>query len=102
MHLQTDYTVPVEAVRTELRRILEAHPLWDQRVCVLHVTDAKERTLELRALVSAANAGNVWELRCAVREQLITFLQREFPGSLPNTRVLLPGPAPTAFTHQAG
>ncbi|PJJ59864.1 mechanosensitive ion channel family protein [Hymenobacter chitinivorans] len=90
VHLQTDYTVPVEAVRTELRRILEAHPLWDQRVGVLHVTDAKERTLELRALVSAANAGDVWELRCAVREQLIGFLQREHPGSLPHTRVLLP------------
>ncbi|MCB2407917.1 mechanosensitive ion channel family protein [Hymenobacter lucidus] len=87
--LQTDYTVPVEAVRTELRRILEAHPLWDKRVCVLHVTDAKERTLELRALVSAADAGSVWELRCAVREQLVTFLQQHYPASLPRTRILL-------------
>ncbi|TGE29219.1 mechanosensitive ion channel family protein [Hymenobacter metallicola] len=92
VHLQTDYTVPVEAVRAELGRILEVHPLWDKRVGVLHVTDAKERTLELRALVSAADAGAVWELRCAVREQLITFLQREFPGSLPRTRVLLEQP----------
>ncbi|TGE25029.1 mechanosensitive ion channel [Hymenobacter aquaticus] len=89
VYLQTDYSVPVEAVRTELRRILAAHPLWDQRVAVLHVTDAKERTLELRALVSAADAGSVWELRCAVREQLITFLQREYPGSLPQARVQL-------------
>ncbi|UOQ50891.1 mechanosensitive ion channel family protein [Hymenobacter cellulosivorans] len=89
VHLQTDYTVPVDALRAELRRILEVHPLWDKRVCVLHVTDAKERTLELRALVSAASAGDVWELRCAVREQLITFLQREYPGSLPRTRAVV-------------
>ena len=54
--LQTDYTAPVEALRAELRRLLAAHPLWDQRVCVMQVTDSRERTLELRALVSAANA----------------------------------------------
>ncbi|MCB2379004.1 mechanosensitive ion channel family protein [Hymenobacter sp. BT635] len=95
VHLQTDYTVPVEAVRVELRRILESHPLWDKRVAVLHVTDAKERTLELRALVSAADAGSVWELRCAVREQLVTFLQRNYPGCLPHTRVLLAGTGST-------
>ncbi|WP_426061411.1 mechanosensitive ion channel family protein [Hymenobacter sp. B1770] len=93
VYLQTDYTVPVDALRTELQRIAEAHPLWDKRVCVLHVTDSKERTLELRALVSAADASSVWELRCAVREQLVAFLQREYPGSLPRTRALVEGPA---------
>ncbi|MCC3155321.1 mechanosensitive ion channel [Hymenobacter sp. BT770] len=92
--LQTDYTVPVEAVRSELQRIVAASPLWDRRVCVLHVTDSKERTMELRALVSAANASDVWELRCTVREQLVGFLQREFPGSLPHTRAVVEGPAP--------
>jgi small-conductance mechanosensitive channel len=91
--LQTDYTVPVEALRAELRRLLEAHPLWDQRVGVLQVTDSKERTLELRALVSAANAGALWDLRCAVREQLVTFLQQQHPGSLPRTRAEVDGPA---------
>jgi len=94
--LQTDYTVPVDAVRAELQRIVADNLLWDQRTCVLHVTDAKERTLELRALVSAANAGAVWELRCAVREQLVAFLQREYPASLPRIRAVVEGPAPAA------
>ncbi|MBO2007818.1 mechanosensitive ion channel family protein [Hymenobacter negativus] len=89
---QTDYTVPIEALRTELRRLLEASPLWDQRVCVLQVTDSKERTLELRALVSAANASALWDLRCLVREGLVVFLQREFPESLPRTRAEVAGP----------
>jgi small-conductance mechanosensitive channel len=89
VHLQTDYTVPVADVRTELRRIAAASPLWDGRVCELHVTDSKDRTLELRALVSAANSSSIWELRCAVREQLVAYLQREHPGSLPRTRALL-------------
>ena len=92
--LQTDYTAPVDAVRAELQRIVEASPYWDKRVCVLHVTDATERTMELRALVSAGDASAVWELRCAVREQLVGFLQREFPGSLPRTRAVVEVPPP--------
>ncbi|HEX8328068.1 MAG TPA: mechanosensitive ion channel domain-containing protein [Hymenobacter sp.] len=101
VHLQTDYTVPVEAVRTELQRIVESSPYWDRRVSVLHVTDSKDRTLELRALVSAADAGAVWELRCAVREQLVAFLQREYPDALPRTRAVVEG-TPAAFGPAMG
>ena len=85
-----DYTAPVDELRAELQRVLAAHPLWDQRVCVLQVTDTKDRTLELRALVSAANASDLWDLRCAVREQLVAYLQQHYPTSLPRTRVALP------------
>jgi small-conductance mechanosensitive channel len=45
--LHVDYMVPVEAVRSELRRILEASPHWDRNVCVVHVTGAGERTVEV-------------------------------------------------------
>ena len=54
--VQVDYTVPVEEIRAELRRIAEASGYWDGKVCVLHVTDARERTLELRALMSAKDS----------------------------------------------
>jgi small-conductance mechanosensitive channel len=84
--LHTDYTVPVDEVRNELRRLLEANPVWDRKVCVLQVTDAREHTIELRALVSAANASVLWDLRCAVREALIRFLQERHPKHLPRTR----------------
>ncbi len=84
--LHTDYTVPVDEVRSELRRLLEANHLWDRRVCVLQVTDAKDHTIELRALVSAADASILWDLRCAVREALIRFLQERYPEHLPRTR----------------
>jgi len=100
--LQADYSVPVAAVRAELQRIVEDNPHWDRRTCVLHVTDAKERTVELRALVSAANASNVWELRCAVREQLVAFLQRHYPGSLPRTRAEVTGAASPATAAALG
>jgi len=81
-----DYTLPVEAVRNELKRLAEESPLWDRRVCVLQVTGATERTLELRALVSAADASSAWTLRCQIRESLIAFIQREHPASLPKVR----------------
>jgi small-conductance mechanosensitive channel len=85
--LYVDYTVPVEAVRQELKRILEAsRDLWDGKVCVLQVTDSKERTLELRALMSAADSGMAWDLRCRVREKLVEFLQKNYPNSLPRVR----------------
>lgn len=84
--IYADYTLPVDEVRAELQRLVEAHPLWDRRTCVLQVTDAKERTLELRILVSAANSSQAFDLRCEVRERLVGFIQREFPQCLPQTR----------------
>ncbi|HYP66884.1 MAG TPA: mechanosensitive ion channel domain-containing protein [Thiobacillaceae bacterium] len=84
--LYVDYTVPLKAMRDELDRILGQSPLWDGKVKVLQVTDAKERTLELRALVSAADASAAWDLRCLVREALVDFLQRSYPQCLPRMR----------------
>lgn len=84
--LFTDYTVPVDDLRAELERIVRQTPLWDGNVCVLQVTDATERAVQLRALVSATNAPRAWDLRCVVREKLIAYLQREHPGALPRIR----------------
>jgi len=90
--LYVDYTVPVEAVRQELQRIVEANDLWDRRVCNLQVTNASERTVELRALVSAATSPRAWDLRVHVREKLIEFLQRNHPECLPRMRAELAVP----------
>ncbi|MDH3556239.1 MAG: mechanosensitive ion channel family protein, partial [Deltaproteobacteria bacterium] len=87
--LYVDYTVPVEAVRTELRRILENSPLWDGQICLLQVTNATERTTELRAIISATDASNAWELRCEVREKLIGFIRQNYPDGLPKVRAEL-------------
>jgi small-conductance mechanosensitive channel len=87
----TDYTVPVEEVRQELHRILESSKLWDKKVWGLQVTNASERTVELRALMSAASGPVAWDLRCLVREKLIEFLQEKYPESLPRDRAELSG-----------
>lgn len=84
--LWADYRLPLEPVRKELERICRAAPEWDGRVCVLQVTDANERAMQLRALVSSGDSGRNWDLRCRVREGLVAFLQREWPQALPRVR----------------
>lgn len=85
-YLYTDYTVPVEPLRAELRRICESTKLWAGKVCVLQVSDLFESTMQLRALMDARNSSDAWDLRCLVREKLIDFLQKNHPGSLPRYR----------------
>jgi hypothetical protein len=87
--LHVDYSVPVEEVRQELQRLLEAAPLWDRRVWNLQVTDTGDRTVELRAMMSASNAGRLWDLRVQIREGLLVFLRERYPQSLPKTRTEL-------------
>jgi small-conductance mechanosensitive channel len=89
--IYTDYHVSFDALRKELTRLLESTPLWDKRVNVLQVTDAKQNSVEVRALMSAKDSGTAWDLRVFVREKLIEFLQKNYPGSLPRTRVLIEG-----------
>ena len=84
--LYLDYSIPVRALREELKRILQSSTRWDQRVGVLQVTDTREHTVEVRALVSAADASQAWDLRCEVREHLVAFVQRNYPDSLPRIR----------------
>jgi small-conductance mechanosensitive channel len=92
VYLYCDYALPVEAVRAELQRLLQASPLWDGKVANVQVTDATEKALQLRALMSASDASKLWDLRCAVREQLLGFLQRKYPDSLPRLRAELREP----------
>ncbi len=84
--LHVDYTVPIDAVRAELQRVLANTELWDRKVGLLQVTNASDRTVELRALMSAPDAGTAWDLRCHVREKLIEFVQKKYPHALPRLR----------------
>ncbi|NTW68238.1 MAG: mechanosensitive ion channel [Chlorobiaceae bacterium] len=82
-----DYLIPPETIRKELERIVTLTPLWDKRVVKLHVTNTTDKSVQMRALVSAANSSDLWELRCFVREALIEFLRTNFPEGLPKLRM---------------
>ncbi|WP_406068182.1 mechanosensitive ion channel family protein [Micromonospora sp. NBC_01638] len=84
-----DWAVPVQTMREELRRLVEGTELWDGRVCVLQVTDATGGTVRMRALVSAADAGSLWDLRCLVREHLVAWIRDNRPTAMPRMRTEL-------------
>lgn len=84
--LYVDYTAPVPEIRHKLLDFLQDSQKWDGEVWGLQVTNASERVLELRAIMSAADASTAWDLRCEVREKLVSFLKENYPGSLPRMR----------------
>ena len=114
--LWLDYHTPMKAVRDQLQKLCEGDPRWDGRVCVAQVTDANQHAIQVRLLVSARNSGDLFDLRCAVRERMICHLPVHHPDALPRLRAELereagnaagglgatPSAAPTADTHSPG
>jgi small-conductance mechanosensitive channel len=84
--LYVDYVTPVEPLRAKLMEVLQATPSWDRRVVALQVTEAKERSMEIRCLMSAGDAGKLFDLRCIVREAMIAYLRETYPDALPANR----------------
>ena len=78
-----DHTAPVEEMRGKLRDILRECPAWDGRAYGIDVTDTTPSTLQVRALVTAKDAGDVWTVRVTVRERMIRWLCEEHPYALP-------------------
>jgi small-conductance mechanosensitive channel len=84
--LHLDYRAPIDEIRAEYKRILDDSGLWDGEAWSVLVTAADARTITVRALYSAPDAGVEWSLRCLVREKLITYLQQQHPEALPVAR----------------
>jgi small-conductance mechanosensitive channel len=84
--LYLDYSVPIEALREELKNIVQKSPHWDGKVQGIQITGSTNRHMEVRALVSAVNAPVLWDFRCEVREKLITFVNKNYPGSFAKIR----------------
>lgn len=76
------YAAPIEAMRAQLEEICKASSLWDGQVVNLAVTDTRDRTMEVRCIASARNAATTFDLRCEIREKMVTWLQDAHPGTL--------------------
>ncbi|MBD3580403.1 mechanosensitive ion channel [Streptomyces sp. KD18] len=90
-----DHSAPVDAMRRQLRRILAEVPAWDGRASDLAVTDTTPHTIEVRAVLTAKDAGDLWTARCAVRERMLAWLVEHHPYALPRiaTAAAVPPPA---------
>lgn len=97
--MDLDWRVPVDKVRQEFETFLAGNPLWDKRASGVVVTDARDGHVELRFLVSAKDSSQQWDLRCQVREHMVTWLQKNHPEALPVSRVSLENPEPSRKTR---
>lgn len=86
VELDLDWRAPVGDLRTRLKAVLAETELWDGRTGVLQITDAVNGLVRVRILVSAADSGALFDLRCVVREAMVTYLQEWHPGALPRQR----------------
>ncbi|RKR73612.1 mechanosensitive ion channel family protein [Frondihabitans australicus] len=82
-----DWRMAPGEMRNELDRILQDTDLWDGRTKVLQITDAVGGFVHVRILVSAIDAATLFDLRCRVREEMITWMHRSSPQTMPRTRV---------------
>lgn len=93
VYVFTDWTFDVAGLRAELPRILAGTPLWDQQTQNVQVTDATERALQVRCLVSARNSSELWDLRCYAREAIVAYIREHQPDAFPRVRVEAPNEA---------
>ncbi|MGO1708666.1 MAG: mechanosensitive ion channel family protein, partial [Oleiphilaceae bacterium] len=87
--LWLDYAIPVQPLREEFGRLLRQSSQWDGKIETVQVTDSSEQALQIRFLMSAPDSSKVWDLRCAVREGLVVFVQKHYPEYLPRVRARL-------------
>jgi small-conductance mechanosensitive channel len=85
--LYVDYNIPFDALRSALKEILAETDLWDGKVSNLQVTNATEKSVEVRILVSAEDSSKSWDLRVLIREKMIEFIRKNYPDSLPHSRI---------------
>jgi len=85
--IYVDYSMPLEPLRREFKRILENNPMWDGRIAGVQITDCTNTEMQVRFIMGARNASDSFDLRCSVRESLIVFVQRDFPRHFPEKRV---------------
>lgn len=84
VYFQLDHAAPIPLMRKKLLAVLEGCEAWDGRGWSLAVTDTTPTSIEVRAVVTAKDADDIWTVRCAVREQLVGWLAEEHPYALPH------------------
>ncbi|WP_445524118.1 mechanosensitive ion channel family protein [Streptomyces cyslabdanicus] len=94
VYLHLDHCAPLDAMREKLRDILRECPAWDGRAYNLVVTDTTPTTMQVRALVTAKDADDIWTVRVVVREQLLRWLCEHHPYALPRVATAEAVPAP--------
>lgn len=84
-----DFAADVARIRHRFEQAVRESKLWDGSVVNLQVVESHPRSIELRALVSARNAPQSWDLRCEIREKVLAFIREEMPEAFPRDRAFI-------------
>ena len=94
--LHLDPITDVGPIRAEFERFVQAHELFDGRHVALLMTEAYPESVELRLSVSAKTIGDLWQLRCDLREHMLKWLRENQPDALIRHRLEVPNGHPKA------
>lgn len=81
-----DYSLPVDEIRKQFYQWIDESPLWDRRKWSFAVIGADDRTIQIRGTMSVKNDDDGGDLETMIREKLITYVQKNYPDSLPKIR----------------
>ena len=85
--LHLDPLTDIAPIRQEFARQIQAHPKWDKRVQAVQVTETGRESIEVRLLMSAANAPDAFDLRCDMREGMMAWIRENQPSAIARSRV---------------
>lgn len=88
LHLDPIANIP--PIREEFERFVRAHELHDNRNLALLMTETWPESIELRLAMSADTIGDLWVLRCDVREHMMAWLRENQPDALIRHRLEVP------------
>jgi len=88
VYLYVGYTADVERLRAKAGEIAKASKLWDGNVINVQVSDISEQStsMQIRILVSSADSGKSWDMRCEMREKMLAWMREDYPDALPRRR----------------
>ncbi|MBK7972705.1 MAG: mechanosensitive ion channel [Deltaproteobacteria bacterium] len=75
--VKTSATVDVDALRAEAVRVVKASKLSDGKEPNVSVADFTDTAVEIRVVVGASNAAQLWALRSEVREAMLRWIQAQ-------------------------
>jgi len=86
IEFDVDWSVPLDALREELDRVLHESPLWDGRAGRLIVFDVTQGRVRLRIIASAATTDDMFALSSHVREAMVRFVAAQGYQWVPRMR----------------
>ena len=89
VEIDLDWNVSINVFRQQVDKLLSSTDLWDGRSFSVQVTKTVENKMTVTVYISARNAGDLWDLRCYLREHLIDWVRTEQPQAIPRMNLLV-------------